>query len=70
MSLPAVVQHLQVLEHSGLIRSSKTGRVRTCTIDTGALTLAEQWINERRMMWNRRFDRLGVLLAAEQNKDA
>ena len=70
MSLPAVVQHLQVLEHSGLIRSQKTGRVRTCTIDTGALTLAEQWINERRMMWNRRFDRLGALLAAERNKDA
>lgn len=65
MSLPAVVQHLRVLEQSGLIRTEKKGRVRTCTIDTGALTLAEEWINKRRMAWNRRLDRLGVLLAEE-----
>lgn len=70
MSLPAVMQHLQVLEQSGLIKSEKVGRVRTCTIDTGALTLAEQWINERRMAWNRRLDRLGEFLAAEEGKDA
>jgi DNA-binding transcriptional ArsR family regulator len=63
MSLPAVVQHLQVLEASGLIRTEKVGRVRTCTIDTGALSLAEQWINERRLLWGRRLDRLGTLLA-------
>ena len=69
MSLPAVVQHLQVLEQSGLIKSEKVGRVRTCTLDTGALSLAEQWINERRMAWNRRLDRLGAFLAAEE-KDA
>jgi DNA-binding transcriptional ArsR family regulator len=70
MSLPAVVQHLQVLEQSGLITTRKEGRVRTCTIDTGALTLAEQWINARRAAWNRRLDRLGALLAAEEDKDA
>src|SRR6187402_1252211 len=63
MSLPAVVQHLQVLEGSGLVRSEKIGRVRTCTIDTAALSQAEQWINERRMGWERRLDRLGELLA-------
>ena len=63
MSLPAVVQHLQVLEQSGLVTTQKQGRVRTCTIDTGALSLAEQWINERRLGWQRRLDRLGNLLA-------
>src|ERR1700709_1459120 len=48
MSLPAVVQHLQVLEQSGLVKTAKVGRVRTCTIDSGALSLAEKWINNRR----------------------
>jgi DNA-binding transcriptional ArsR family regulator len=49
MSLPAVVQHLQVLEASGLVKSEKVGRVRTCTIHTEALSLAETWITERRL---------------------
>jgi len=65
MSLPAVMQHLQVLEASGLVRSEKVGRVRTCTIEPGALTLAEQWIGERRTLWERRLDRLGVYLDQE-----
>jgi DNA-binding transcriptional ArsR family regulator len=63
MSLPAVVQHLQVLEASGLVTTKKVGRVRTCTLDPGALTLAEKWINDRRAMWERRLDRLGEILA-------
>jgi len=62
MSLPAVVQHLQVLEASGLVTTRKVGRVRTCTLDPGALTLAEKWINDRRAMWERRLDRLGDIL--------
>ena len=53
MSLPAVVQHLQVLEHSGLVKSEKVGRVRTCTIDSGVLSQAEKWINDRRIQWDR-----------------
>lgn len=65
MSLPAIVQHLQVLEHSGLVRSEKVGRVRTCTIDTAALSQAEKWINDRRIEWERRLDRLGEFLAAD-----
>jgi DNA-binding transcriptional ArsR family regulator len=65
MSLPAVVQHLQVLEASGLVTTQKVGRVRTCTIDTGALQAAERWINERRTAWERRLDRLGDYLAAQ-----
>ena len=63
MSLPAVVQHLQMLEASGLIASEKVGRVRTCRLQPGALQLAEQWINERRTSWERRLDRLGDYLA-------
>ena len=63
MSLPAVVQHLQVLEASGLVRSEKSGRVRTCRIEPAVLRTAEQWITERRTGWERRLDRLGDFLA-------
>ena len=63
MSLAAVVQHLHVLEASGIVASEKTGRVRTCRIEPDVLSLAEQWINERRAGWERRLDRLGAYLA-------
>ena len=63
MSLPAVVQHLQVLEASGLVRSEKVGRVRTCRVEPAALRAAEGWINARCTEWERRFDRLAELLA-------
>jgi DNA-binding transcriptional ArsR family regulator len=62
MSLPAVVQHLQVLESSGLVRSEKVGRVRTCHLDLKRLDTAEQWIRDRRAMWTKRLDRLGEFL--------
>src|SRR5712664_4629987 len=62
MSLPAVMQHLAVLEESGLVRSEKIGRVRTCRIEPGALRSAERWISERRANWERRLDRLGDFL--------
>jgi DNA-binding transcriptional ArsR family regulator len=65
MSLPAVLQHLQLLEHSGLVRTEKVGRVRTCTIEVAALQPAERWIHERRAGWERRLDRLGTYLADE-----
>jgi DNA-binding transcriptional ArsR family regulator len=58
MSLPAVVQHLQVLEASGLVRSEKAGRVRTCRIEPAALKTAEDWIARRRANWERQLDRL------------
>jgi DNA-binding transcriptional ArsR family regulator len=58
MSLPAVVQHLQVLESSGLVRSEKTGRVRTCSIQPSTLRTAEQWIAARRTSWEKHLDRL------------
>jgi DNA-binding transcriptional ArsR family regulator len=62
MSLPAVMQHLAVLEDSGLVRSQKVGRVRTCRIKPKTLSLAERWINSRRMEWEQRLDRLGQYL--------
>jgi DNA-binding transcriptional ArsR family regulator len=63
MSLSAVGQHLAVLEACGLVKTEKVGRVRTCTLDAGALTQAEKWINERRIGWERKLDRLGEYLA-------
>lgn len=63
MSLPAVMQHLSVLEAGGLVRSEKTGRVRTCRIEPAALRTAERWISERRTSWERRLERLADYLA-------
>jgi DNA-binding transcriptional ArsR family regulator len=63
MSLAAVVQHVQVLQASGLVRSQKVGRIRTCQINSTALRSAERWISERRALWERRLDRLGDFLA-------
>jgi DNA-binding transcriptional ArsR family regulator len=63
ISLPAVVQHLHVLEGSGVVRSHKVGRVRTCEIEPQALSTAEHWISDRRALWEGRLDRLGGFLA-------
>jgi len=62
MSLPAAMQHLGVLEAAGLVRSQKVGRVRTCAIEPQALSLAERWINARRIEWDHRLDQLGDYL--------
>jgi DNA-binding transcriptional ArsR family regulator len=72
MTLSAVVQHLAVLEESGLVHSKKSGRVRMCEVEPATLSAAEQWINERRRTWERRLDRLGDYLAeqSEQTKGA
>jgi DNA-binding transcriptional ArsR family regulator len=63
ISLAAIVQHLQVLEQSGLVRSEKVGRVRTCRVEPAGLSVAERWIAERRSLWERRLDRLGEFLS-------
>ncbi|MEQ0563546.1 metalloregulator ArsR/SmtB family transcription factor [Amycolatopsis sp. NEAU-NG30] len=63
MSLAAVVQHLQVLEAAGLVRSEKTGRVRTCRIEPEALRAGEHWLGRQRTTWESRLDRLGDFLA-------
>jgi DNA-binding transcriptional ArsR family regulator len=68
MSLAAVVQHLQVLEASGLVQSEKVGRVRTCRIEPEAMAPVERWIADRRTAWERRLDRLGDYLA-EQSEE-
>lgn len=68
MSLSAVMQHLHVLEASGLVRTEKTGRVRTCRIEPQALKTAEAWLNAQRMMWEKRLDRLGDYLAQTAGK--
>jgi DNA-binding transcriptional ArsR family regulator len=63
MSMPAVLQHLQVLEESGMVRTEKTGRVRTCHMEMAALRPVERWINQRRRGMERRLDRLGEYLS-------
>jgi DNA-binding transcriptional ArsR family regulator len=68
MSLPAAMQHLTVLEAAGLVRSQKVGRVRTCAIEPQALSLAEQWINARRIEWDHRLDQLGDYLKTLENE--
>ncbi len=66
ITLAAVVQHMQVLERSGLIRTTKVGRVRTCRIEPKGFTVVERWIEERRSLWERRLDRLGALLESDE----
>jgi DNA-binding transcriptional ArsR family regulator len=69
MSLPAVMQHLAVLEGSGLVRSEESGRVRTCRINAAALSQAERWINQRRIEWQSRLDQLGRYLESSEGID-
>ena len=69
ISLPAVLQHLQMLEASGLVRSEKKGRVRTCRIEPKALSRAESWIAEQRALWEGRLDRLEDYLATLKDKE-
>ena len=68
MTLAAVVQHLQVLEECGLVQTEKVGRVRSCRIEPAGLDAMEQWIRNRRSIWERRLERLGELLG-EVEKD-
>jgi DNA-binding transcriptional ArsR family regulator len=70
MSLPAVLQHLRVLEDSGLVRSEKVGRVRTCRLEPAVLQQAEQWIADRRSLWAARLDLLEEFLDADFGSDS
>jgi DNA-binding transcriptional ArsR family regulator len=70
MSLPAVMQHLQMLEASGLVRSEKKGRVRTCRLEPKALATAETWIAEQRALWEGRLDRLEDYLEILKAKES
>ena len=62
MTLPAVLQHLRILEETRLVRSEKVGRVRTFHLEGPALKTVEEWIAGRRSTWERRLDRLGIHL--------
>jgi DNA-binding transcriptional ArsR family regulator len=70
MSLAAVVQHVQLLEASGLVRTRKTGRVRHCHLDRDVLSLAETWLSQRRTLWEGNLDRLGEVLARQKAERA
>jgi DNA-binding transcriptional ArsR family regulator len=63
MSLPGVMQHVQVLERSGIVATEKHGRVRMCRLEVERLTMLEHWIAGRRQTWERRLDRLGEALS-------
>ena len=63
LTLAAVVQHLQILEDSDLVRTEKIGRVRTCRIEPAGFAVARKWIDDRRTLWERRLDLLGDVLA-------
>lgn len=65
ITLAAVVQHVQVLEEAGLVRTEKVGRVRSCRIDPRGFEEARQWLDGRRSEWERRLDRLGDMLKEE-----
>ena len=69
MALPSVVQHLRVLEQGGLIRSEKSGRVRTCRIEAAPLSEAERWIAAHRASWEQRLDRLDAYLQDLQARE-
>jgi DNA-binding transcriptional ArsR family regulator len=63
ITLTAVIQHLQILEESQLVRTEKIGRVRTCRLDAAGFLALRKWVDDRRSTWERRLDRLGNLLA-------
>ncbi|EPG73201.1 DNA-binding helix-turn-helix protein [Leptospira fainei serovar Hurstbridge str. BUT 6] len=62
MSMAAVIQHIQILEESGLIKTQKIGRVRTCRVEPTALERIETWLLQRKKFWERNLDRLGEFL--------
>ena len=69
MSLAAVMQHLQILEDAGLVKTEKTGRVRSCRIESAGLDVAARWIKARRPEWDLKLDRLGQFLSEPDQSD-
>jgi DNA-binding transcriptional ArsR family regulator len=67
ITITAVAQHLQVLEESGLARTEKTGRVRTCQIESSGFDALERWVADHRTQWEKRLDRLGQFLIEEED---
>jgi len=69
MALPSFMKHIRALEESGLIRTSKRGRVRTCTLERRPFALLEGWLSEQRALWEARTDRLEQFVTANRKKD-
>jgi len=69
MAMPSLLQHLQVLEASRLIRTEKVGRVRTCAMEPSALDVAQGWITEQRAIWEARLDRMETYIVTLQSKE-
>ncbi|HEX4710610.1 metalloregulator ArsR/SmtB family transcription factor [Phenylobacterium sp.] len=70
IAMPTLLQHLRVLEASGIVSSMKLGRVRTCQVEPAALTQVEEWIAQRRAMWSRRLERLEDYLLAASSPES
>jgi len=68
MALPSFLQHLNVLEESGLIRSHKVGRVRTCAVNSHGLQAVESWLTGQRKLWEQRLDQLESYLLELQEQ--
>jgi DNA-binding transcriptional ArsR family regulator len=68
MALPSFVQHMRVLEESGLVSSKKVGRVRTYHLAPQRLKAAEQWLSRQRVLWERRLDQLDAFLMDEKEQ--
>jgi DNA-binding transcriptional ArsR family regulator len=69
MSLPAVFQHMKILKSSGLVRTAKAGRVRTCHVEPETLSRMAGWVFGRQASWQRLFDRVAARLADEECRD-
>ena len=70
MALPSFMKHIRYLENSGLIRTRKTGRVRTCTLERRSFDLIETWLSEQRSIWADRTDRLEYFVTTNRDKEA
>ena len=68
MTLPSFMKHIRVLEHSGLIRTAKRGRVRTCTLNRERLAVVDGWLAEQRAVWEERTDRLEQFVTTSKER--
>ncbi|CAN7511626.1 helix-turn-helix transcriptional regulator [Devosia sp. LjRoot16] len=66
MALPSFMKHITALEQSGLIRTAKTGRVRTCTLEKGTFALVDSWLDQQRRLWSGRTDRLEAFVTRDK----
>lgn len=70
MGLPSFMKHIRLLEDTGMIRTKKAGRTRTCVINGPGLSNAERWLAEQRKIWEAQADRLEAFVMLEQEEDA